>query len=119
MNDQTDERKAKLRELAEDIAGDLAAQDDAQELLSMFVSELFLAATKQAMRRERRQKQAEGIAAAKARGVRFGIRARPLPENFGEVCDQWRRKQVTLKEAARLCGMPQSTFYDAARRAAN
>ena len=108
----------RLEALAESIVADIAGQDPdrCQELLSAFVSHLFLSATKQSLRQERRKKQAEGIAAAKARGVRFGAQAKPLPENFLEVCQSWQDRKLTLKEAAKACGMPQSTFYDAARR---
>ena len=62
-----------------------------------------------------RQRQAEGIAAAKARGVKFGRPQVPLPENFDEVCKQWREKKLTLKQAAKACGLAESTFFDKAR----
>ena len=64
-----------------------------------------------------RQRQKEGIAAAKARGVHFGPEARPLPEGFEAFRRAWREKQMTLREAANACGMPKSSFYDAALRA--
>lgn len=107
-----------IRVLAGDIVSALNEADPAhsQELLSQLVSELFLSATKQAIREERRKKQAEGIAKAKARGVRFGTKLRPLPENFDEVRRSWRNREMNLKEAAKLCGMPTTTFYDAVRR---
>jgi hypothetical protein len=108
-----------LPELAEVIVNKITDQDPehSQELLSTFVSQLFLCATKQTMRRERKVRQAEGIAAAKARGVQFGMRRKPLPENFDEVRVSWRNGDMNLKEAARLCGMASTTFYDAVRRA--
>lgn len=108
-----------LPELAENIVERITDQDPehSQELLGAFVSQLFLAATKQSMRRERRARQAEGIAKAKARGVRFGTRRKPLPDNFNEVRRAWRDREMNLKEAAKLCGMPATTFYDAVRRA--
>lgn len=56
------------------------------------------------------QRQAEGIAAARAKGVRFGRPARPLPENFQEICKKWRNNRLTTKEAAELCRMPLSSF---------
>lgn len=63
-----------------------------------------------------RQRQAEGIAAAKARGVRFGRVPKPLPDNFCAVCRRWERGEITGTAAARECGMPLSTFrYRAAR----
>ena len=117
----TGERKLKdcLPELAEDIVESISAQDPehSQELLSAFVSELFLCATKQSIRRERMVRQAEGIAAAKARGVKFGTKRTPLPDNFDEVRASWRKREITLKDAAKLCGMATTTFYDAVRRA--
>lgn len=57
-----------------------------------------------------RQRQAEGIAADKARGVRFGRAPKPLPENFRTVCRRWESGEITGTTAARECGMPLSTF---------
>lgn len=63
-----------------------------------------------------RQRQAEGNAAAKARGVRFGRIPKPLPDNFRAVCRRWESGEITGTAAARECGMPLSTFrYRAAR----
>ena len=64
-----------------------------------------------------RQRQAEGIAEAKARGVRFGPPPRTLPDNFEELRQAWRNKQIPLRAAAAACGIARSTFYDAALRA--
>jgi DNA invertase Pin-like site-specific DNA recombinase len=63
-----------------------------------------------------KQRQAEGIAAAKARGVKFGRPPRPLPDNFDEVCRDWQDKKITLRQAAEICQMPPSTFYDRATK---
>lgn len=108
-----------LPELAEDIVKRISDQDPehSQEILSSFVAQLFLVATKQTMRRERKARQAEGIAAAKARGVKFGVERKPLPDNFDEVRAAWRNREMNLKDAAKLCGMASTTFYDAVRRA--
>ena len=57
-----------------------------------------------------RQRQAEGIGAAKARGIRFGRPPAPLPENFHHLYHQWKNGKITGKTAAKLCGMPLSTF---------
>ncbi len=89
-----------------------------KNLLGTFISDLVLALLSYVAENERvniRQRQAEGIAAAKARGVRFGRRPNPLPENFYEVYKQWKMKNVTISEASKLCGMPQTTFFDRAR----
>ena len=64
-----------------------------------------------------RQRQAEGIAAAKDKGVRFGPPPRTLPDNFDAVRQAWRDGKITLRTAAELCGIPKSTFRDAAVRA--
>lgn len=57
-----------------------------------------------------KQRQAEGIAAAKARGVRFGRTPAPLPDNFHQVYQQWKSGKITGLTAAKTCGMPISTF---------
>ncbi len=62
-----------------------------------------------------RQRQAEGIAAAKLRGVKFGRKPLPLPENFAEVYAAWKAKKLTLKQAAAASDMPAGTFYAKAR----
>ena len=57
-----------------------------------------------------RQRQAEGIAAAKARGVRFGRPPRPLPENYHSAYQRWKSGAITCTAAAKECDMPLSTF---------
>ncbi len=64
-----------------------------------------------------RQRQAEGIAAAKAKGVQFGPPPRTLPDDFEMLRQAWRSGQIPLREAAQACGLAKSTFYDAALRA--
>ncbi len=58
-----------------------------------------------------RQRQKEGIAAAKAKGVRFGRPPISLPENFEQIYLRWKEKEVTGIEAARLCDCFKTTFY--------
>lgn len=108
----------KLKELARQISQELAALESGQrkEVLSDFVSELYLATADQQRREERRKRQAEGIAAAKARGVRFGPAAKPAPENFDALRRAWRGGEMSLRQAADACGMPRGTFYNAALR---
>lgn len=84
-----------------------------KDLMGTFLSDIVLQVLSFVAENERvniRQRQKEGIAAAKARGVHFGRRPDPLPSNFDNVYAQWQRKEITLTEAARRCGMPVSTF---------
>ena len=113
-----EQMQARLKELAEEISSDLSTLEIAQskELLSDFVSDLFIAVTERQRREERRQKQAEGIAAAKAKGVRFGRTRKPVPDNFDAVQQAWRGRELSLREAADKCGLSQSTFYAMAVR---
>ena len=90
-----------------------------KDLMGTFLSDIVLQVLSFVAENERsniRQRQAEGIAAAKARGVRFGRPPLPLPENFQEVYRAWRGKQITLKQAAQACQMPEWTFYAKAVR---
>lgn len=57
-----------------------------------------------------RQRQAEGIAAAKARGIHMGRSPMEIPEGFATVYDQWRRGEVSGRGAARMLGVAQHTF---------
>ena len=89
-----------------------------KNLLGTFISDLVLALLSYVAENERiniRQRQAEGIAAAKARGVHFGRRPNPLPENFYEVYQLWKMKKISVSAAAKQCGMPQTTFFERAR----
>ena len=84
-----------------------------KDLVGTFLSDIVLQVLSFVAENERtniRQRQAEGIAAAKARGVRFGRPPSPLPENFHEVYQLWKSGKVTGTAAAELCGMPLSTF---------
>ena len=61
-------------------------------------------------RRNIKQRQAEGIAAARSRGVKFGRPLSDLPDNFEEVCRMWKAGEITGMAAAKKCNMPMSTF---------
>lgn len=89
-----------------------------KNLLGTFISDIVLALLSYVAENERiniKQRQAEGIAAAKARGVKFGRPPVSLPDNFYEVHKQWREKKLTLTQAAEACNLPESTFFDKAR----
>ena len=90
-----------------------------KNLLGTFISDLVLALLSYVAENERlsiRQRQAEGIAAAKARGIHFGRKPNPLPENFYDVYQRWKRREITLVQAGSECDMPASTFFDRAKK---
>ena len=84
-----------------------------KDLMGTFLSDIVLQVLSFVAENERvniRQRQAEGIAAAKARGVRFGRPPRPLPENYDSCYRRWKAGAITGVAAAKECGMPMSTF---------
>ena len=88
-----------------------------KDLMGTFLSDIVLQVLSFVAENERvniRQRQAEGIAAAKARGVKFGRPPRPVPDNFYQVRQDWRNKKITLQQAAVACAMPVTTFYEKA-----
>lgn len=91
-----------------------------KDLMGTFIADLvlqILSFVAQSERESIRQRQAEGIAAARARGVRFGRPPLPVPENFVDMCVAWREGRMSLREAAEACGMARGTFYSKAVRA--
>lgn len=90
-----------------------------KDLMGTFIADLvlqILSFVAQSERENIKKRQEEGIAAAKARGVRFGRPPIPLPDNFHTVHQAWRNKKMTLQQAAEACEMPVGTFYAKARR---
>ena len=86
-----------------------------KDLMGTFIADLVLQILSFVAQNERefiRKRQAEGIAAAKARGVKFGRPPVPLPENFPAVHAAWREQKLTLRQAAAACHMKPGTFYD-------
>ena len=84
-----------------------------KNLLGTFISDLILTLLSYCSANEFNmihQRQAEGIAAAKARGVKMGRPPKPLPDNFYEIYQRWKSGSITAVEAASLCDMPISTF---------
>ncbi len=109
------------RRLTKEIGADIVVLDmplldtrRGKDLMGTFLSDIVLQLLSFVAENERaniRQRQAEGIAAARARGVRLGRPPRPLPRNFHPVRRAWRGKQLTLRQAAAACHLPPSTFY--------
>lgn len=85
----------------------------AKDLTGTLIADIVLQLLSYVAQTERefiRQRQAEGIAAAKARGVHFGRKAMALPENFEECRNLWRQGQISSRQAARMLNVSQSTF---------
>ncbi len=91
----------------------LDTRQKAEDLTGTFIADLvlqILCYVAQVERENIRQRQAEGIAAAKARGVKFGREKKPIPEEFGGLWEKFRRGEVTARAAAAELGVVHSTF---------
>lgn len=85
-----------------------------KDLMGTFLSDIVLQVLSFAAENERsniKQRQAEGIAAAKARGVRFGRPKKKEPQNFEAMVSLWENKKITLSEVLESCDMSKSTFF--------
>jgi len=99
---------------------DTRAQMEGQDLTGRFVADLVLQILVYVAQKEReniRARQAQGIAAAKARGVKLGAEPKPFPPDFDELFRQWRRGKISNAEMARRCDMDISTVYRKLRKA--
>ena len=84
-----------------------------KDLVGTFLSDIVLQLLSFVAENERnniRERQAEGIAAAKAKGVKFGRPGKPLPENFNEAVKKVENNELSVRGGARFCGMPASSF---------
>ena len=84
-----------------------------RDLAGTFVADLVLQILSYVAQTEReniKQRQKEGIAAARLRGVQFGRPRKPLPENFEQIRFDWKNKKITSREAARQLSVAQDTF---------
>lgn len=89
-----------------------------KDLLGTFLADMVLQLLSFVAENERtniRSRQAEGIAAARARGVRFGRPPKPLPPEFSEHVHRWKSGEMTAREAAEALEMPLATFKQKAR----
>ena len=89
-----------------------------KDLMGTFIADLvlqILSFVAQSERENIRKRQAQGIAAAKANGVKFGRPEIPMPADFGDIVDKWEKGKITINEAKRKSGISESTFYRRAR----
>lgn len=85
-----------------------------KDLMGTFIADLvlqILSFVAQSERENIKKRQAEGIADAKAKGVRFGRPEKNVPDNFGSLIKQWELKKLPLLEVLKQCNMSEATFY--------
>lgn len=90
-----------------------------KDLIGTLISDIVLQLLSFIAENEReniRQRQKEGIAAAKRRGVKFGRPKVPYPDNFDVIYEQWRKKEITPKEAFQKANLPDYLFYKRVKR---
>lgn len=85
-----------------------------KDLMGTFIADLvlqILSFVAQSERENIKKRQAEGIAAAKARGVKFGRPEKKVPEDFGKIVHAWEQKILPFEEVLNQCNMSEATFY--------
>lgn len=90
-----------------------------QDLVGTLIADIVLQLLSYVAQTERefiRQRQSEGIAAAKARGVKFGREPIKRPDNFDSVLHQWAKGEISARQAAKLLGISPSTFLRWAKK---
>lgn len=91
----------------------LDTRQTGRDLMGTFVADLvlqILSYVAQTERKNIRQRQKEGIAAARLRGVKFGRPRKPVPELFFQLKEQWEKKEITSRQAAKTLHIAQDTF---------
>ena len=109
------------RILTKDIGIDICVIDmplldtrNGKDLMGTFIADLVLQILSFVAQNEReniKKRQAQGIAAAKAKGVKFGRPEVPTPDNFDNYVLKWEKCQITTSEILKLTGLSKSTFY--------
>lgn len=116
-----EEIQRQWRILTKDIGVDICVIDmplldtrKGKDLMGTFIADLvlqILSFVAQSERENIKKRQAEGIAAAKAKGVRFGRPEKNVPDNFGKIIKDWEEKRLPFSEVLKLCNMSEATFY--------
>lgn len=112
---------AQWRVLTKEIGIDICILDmplldtrNGRDLMGTFIADLVLQILSFVAQNEReniRKRQAQGIAAAKAKGVKFGRPEIAVPEDFGQIVKAWERGQTPLPAVLKQCGMSEAIFY--------
>ena len=116
-----EEIQKQWRILTKDIGVDICVIDmplldtrNGKDLMGTFLADLVLQILSFVAQNECeniRKRQAQGIAAAKAKGVKFGRPQKAVPEDFEKIVKEWERKNLPLEEALYQCNMSKATFY--------
>ena len=116
-----EEIQTQWRVLTKEIGVDICVLDmplldtrNGKDLMGTFIADLVLQILSFVAQNEResiRKRQAQGIAAAKARGVHLGRPSSARPDNFSKIVRAWEAQNITFEEALHRSGLGQSTFY--------
>lgn len=116
-----EEIQRQWRVLTKDIGVDICVIDmplldtrNGKDLMGTFIADLvlqILSFVAQSERENIKKRQAEGIAAAKAKGVKFGRPEKDVPDDFGKIVKEWEQKRLPFSEVLKLCNMSEATFY--------
>ena len=116
-----EEIQRQWRVLTKDVGVDICVIDmplldtrNGKDLMGTFIADLVLQILSFVAQNEReniKKRQAEGIAAAKAKGVRFGRPEKDIPDDFEKIVKEWEQKRLPFTEVLKLCNMSEATFY--------
>ncbi len=116
-----EEIQKQWRVLTKEIGVDICVIDmplldtrNGKDLMGTFIADLvlqILSFVAQSERENIKKRQEQGIAAAKARGVKFGRPEKSVPDDFGEVVKAWEQKRLPFSEVLKKCNMSEATFY--------
>ena len=116
-----EEIQKQWRVLTKEIGIDICVLDmpmldtrNGKDIMGTFIADLvlqILSFVAQSERENIKKRQTEGIAAAKAKGVKFGRPEKEVPDDFGKIVRAWEQKKLPLEEVLKKCGMSEATFY--------
>ncbi len=116
-----EEIQTQWRVLTKEIGIDICVLDmplldtrNGKDLMGTFIADLvlqILSFVAQSERENIRKRQAEGIAAAKAKGIKFGRPEKSVPNDFSKIVKAWEQKKLTLSEVLKQCNISEATFY--------
>ncbi len=116
-----EEIQKQWRVLTKEICIDICVLDmpmldtrNGKDLMGTFIADLvlqILSFVAQSERENIKKRQTEGIAAAKAKGVKFGRLEKEVPDDFGKIVRAWEQKKLPFEEVLKKCGMSEATFY--------